>query len=150
MEGDHMDVGRICKRRPITIDSGADLAEAARLMREAHVGFLVVCDGAQLCGVLTDRDIVLEAVACGVSPDQVTVGDAMTADPVTLAEDASLDEALECLRAAGVRRAPVVDDGGRIAGVLSLDDVLDHLADQLGSVAGSLRHEQAIERIARP
>lgn len=145
-----MDVGRICRRRAVTIDVRADLAEAARLMREEHVGFLVVCDDARLCGVLTDRDIVLEAVACGVSPDQVTVGDAMTADPVTLTEGTTLDEALECLRAAGVRRAPVVDDGGRIAGVLSLDDVLDHLADQLGSVAGSLRHEQAIERIARP
>jgi CBS domain-containing protein len=145
-----MDVGKICKRRAVTIETRADLVEAACLMREAHVGFLVVSDGAQLRGVLTDRDIVLEAVACGVSPDQVTVGDAMTADPVTLTEDTSLDEALECLRAAGVRRAPVVDDGGRIIGVLSLDDVLDHLAGQLGSVAGSLRHEQALERIARP
>jgi CBS domain-containing protein len=145
-----MDVGRICKRRAVTIDSHADLAEAARLMRESHVGFLVVTDGGQLAGVLTDRDIVLEAVACGISPEQVTIGDAMTVDPVTLTEDAALEDALECLRAAGVRRAPVGDDGGRIVGVLSLDDVLDHLAEQLGSVAGSLRHEQAIERIARP
>ena len=145
-----MDVGKLCRRRAVTIDTRADLVEAARLMREAHVGFLVVSDGARLCGVLTDRDIVLEAVACGVSPDQVTVGDAMTVNPVTLTEDTALDQALECLRAAGVRRAPVVDDGGRITGVLSLDDVLDHLADQLGSVAGSLRHEQALERIARP
>jgi CBS domain-containing protein len=150
MEGEHMDVGNICRRRAVTIDAHADLVEAAGLMREAHVGFLVVSDGVRLCGVLTDRDIVLEAVARGVSADQVTVGDAMTADPVTLTEDTSLDEALDCLRAAGVRRAPVVDDGGRIAGVLSLDDVLDHLAGQLGSVAGSLRHEQALERIARP
>jgi CBS domain-containing protein len=125
-----MDVGRICKRRAVTIDSHADLAEAARLMRESHVGFLVVTDGGQLAGVLTDRDIVLEAVACGISPEQVTIGDAMTVDPVTLTEDAALE--------------------GRIVGVLSLDDVLDHLAEQLGSVAGSLRHEQAIERIARP
>jgi CBS domain-containing protein len=150
MEGEHMDVGKICKRRAVTIGSHADLVEAARLMREAHVGFLVVNDGGQPRGVLTDRDIVLEAVACGISPEEVTVGDAMTTDPVTLTEDTALEDALECLRTAGIRRAPVVDDGGRTTGVLSLDDVLDYLADQLWSVAGSLRHEQAIERIARP
>jgi CBS domain-containing protein len=150
MEGEHMDVGKICRRRAVTINSGSDLVEAARLMREAHVGFLVVSDGGSPRGVLTDRDIVLEAIACGVSPSEVTVGDAMTANPVTLTADTALDNALDSLRDAGVRRAPVVDDGGRIVGVLSIDDVLDHLAGQLGSVAGSLRHEQAIERIARP
>jgi CBS domain-containing protein len=145
-----MDVGKLCKCRAVTIDSRADLVDAARLMREAHVGFLVVSDGGPPLGVLTDRDIVLEAVACDISPHEVTVGDAMTADPVTLTDGTALDDALESLRAAGVRRAPVVDDGGRIAGVLSIDDVLEHLAGQLDSVAGSLRHEQAIERIARP
>ena len=61
-----------------------------------------------------------------------------------------LEEALESMRLAGVRRLPVVDDGGRVTGVLSIDDVLEHLAGQLGSVAGSLRHEQAAERLARP
>lgn len=145
-----MDVAGICRYQAVTIGTGADLVEAARLMRESHVGFLVVSDGAGPLGVITDRDIVLEAVAAGIDAGAVTVRDAMTADPVTLTADTSLEDALDCLRAAGVRRAPVVDDGGRIVGVLSIDDVLDHLALQLGAVAGSLRHEQAIERIARP
>ena len=145
-----MDVGDLCRCRAVTIGPEADLVDAARLMRECHVGFLVVSEGAAPLGVITDRDIVLEAVAGDVDPHQVTVGDAMTGEPVTLTADTSLEEALETLRLAGIRRAPVVDDGGRIVGVLSIDDVLDHIALQLDAVAGSLRHEQAVERIIRP
>lgn len=145
-----MEVGGLCRYRAVTIGPGADLVEAARLMRECHVGFLVVSDGGLPLGVITDRDIVLEAVAAEVDPRAVTVGDTMTAQAVTLAAATPLEEALDTLRIAGVRRAPVVDDDGRIVGVLSIDDVLDHLALQLGALAGSLRHEQAIERIARP
>ena len=145
-----MEVGGLCRYRPGTIGPGADLVDAARLMRECHVGFLVVTEGTSPLGVLTDRDIVLEAVAGDVPLHEVTVRDAMSAEPVTLTADTALEDALDSLRTAGVRRAPVVDEGGRIVGVLSIDDVLDHIALQLGAVAGSLRHEQAIERISRP
>lgn len=145
-----MDVAGLCRYRAVSIGPQADLVDAARLMREHHVGLLVVADGGAPLGVITDRDIVLEAVAAGIDPKAVTVRDAMTPDPVTLATGTSLEEALDSLRMAGVRRAPVVDDGGRLEGVLSIDDVVDHLALQLGAVAGSLRHEQAIERLARP
>lgn len=145
-----MDVAGLCRYRAVSVGPQADLADAARKMREHHVGFLVVADGGSPLGVITDRDIVLEAVAAGIDPHAVTVRDAMTPDPVTLTAGTSLEEALDSLRMAGVRRAPVVDDGGRLVGVLSIDDVIDHLALQLGAVAGSLRHEQAIERFARP
>jgi CBS domain-containing protein len=145
-----MDVAGLCRYRAASIAPQADLVDAARRMREHHVGFLVVSDGGPPLGVITDRDIVLEAVAAEVNPHGVTVRDAMTCDPVTLTADTPLEQALDTLRIAGLRRAPVVDDGGRLVGVLSIDDVIDHLALQLGAVAGSLRHEQAIERIARP
>jgi CBS domain-containing protein len=145
-----MDVGKLCRHRVVSVGTEADLVEAARLMREHHVGFLVVAEEGVPVGVITDRDIVLEVVAADVSGHDVTVGDTMTAEPLTLTTDSPLDDALESMRAAGVRRVPVVDDRGRIAGVLSIDDLLEHLAGQLGAVAGSLRHEQAIERLARP
>jgi len=145
-----MDVRSLCRHRAVTIGASADLVEAARLMREAHVGFLIVVEGGGPIGVITDRDLVLETVAADVPPHDVTVGDAMSAEPVTIAETSAIEEALESMRLAGVRRLPVVDDGGRVTGVLSIDDVLEHLAGQLGSVAGSLRHEQAAERLARP
>jgi CBS domain-containing protein len=145
-----MDVAGLCRYRAVSIGPEADLVDAARLMREHHVGLLVVSAEGRPLGVITDRDIVLVAVAAGIDPQAVTVRDAMTPDPVTLTADTALEEALDSFRMAGVRRAPVVDDGGRLVGVLSVDDVVDHLALQLGAVAGSLRHEQAIERIARP
>ena len=145
-----MDVRSLCRHRAVTIGATADLVEAATLMRESHVGFLVVMKGSAPVGVITDRDIVLETVAADVSPREVTVGDAMTCEPVTAFEGSPVEDALESMRLAGVRRVPVVDEGGRVIGVLSLDDVLEHLAGQLGSVAGSLRHEQAAERLARP
>jgi CBS domain-containing protein len=145
-----MDVSDLCRYRAVTIGPGADLVEAAQLMRESHVGLLVVSDGGLPLGVITDRDIVLEAVAADVGPRSVTVRDAMNAAPVTLSANTPLEDALDSLRVAGIRRAPVVDDGGRIVGVLSIDDVLDHLALQLSAVAGALRHEQAIERLVRP
>ena len=145
-----MDVSDLCRYRAVTIGPGADLVEAAQLMRESHVGLLVVSDGGLPLGVITDRDIVLEAVAADVGPRSVTVRDAMNAAPVTLSADTPLEDALDSLRVAGIRRAPVVDDGGSIVGVLSIDDVLDHLALQLSAAAGALRHEQAIERLVRP
>lgn len=144
-----MDVGTLCKHRAVTIGTRADLVDAARLMRESHVGFLVVMNDRQPLGVLTDRDIVLEAVAADVDPHSVTVGDAMSADPVTVTSGTSVEDALAAIRMAGVRRAPVVGDDGGVAGVLAIDDVVEHLTSQLEAVTGSLRHEQANERLAR-
>jgi CBS domain-containing protein len=144
-----MDVGSLCRNRAITIGTRADLVDAARLMRESHLGFLVVMDEQQPLGVLTDRDIVLEAVAADIDPHAVTVGDAMTRDPVTVRSTDDIDAALLALRTAGVRRAPIVGPDGGVAGVLSVDDVLEHVAGQLATVTESLRHEQAVERLAR-
>jgi len=119
-----MDVRSLCRHRAVSIGAAADLVEAATLMRESHVGFLVVMDGSAPVGVITDRDIVLETVAADVSPRDVTVGDAMTSEPGTAFEGSAVEDALESMRLAGVRRVPVVDEGGRVIGVLSLDDVL--------------------------
>ncbi|MFZ9060178.1 MAG: CBS domain-containing protein [Steroidobacteraceae bacterium] len=145
-----MEVRALCRRQPVTIDPRADLVDAARLMREHHVGILVVSDGSDPLGVITDRDIVLESVAADLSPHEIRVGDAMTLEPVTLAADSPVDVAIESLRLAGVRRAPVLDADGTLCGVVSMDDILEHLAGQLGALAGSVRHEQAIERLVRP
>lgn len=144
-----MDVGSLCRNRAVTIGTRADLVDAAKLMRESHLGFLVVMDERRPLGVLTDRDIVLEAVAADVDPHAITVGDAMTRDPVTVRSTDDIDDALIALRRAGVRRAPIVGPDGGVAGVLSIDDVLEHVSGQLATVTESLRHEQATERSTR-
>jgi CBS domain-containing protein len=125
-------------------------------MREKHIGFLVVTKpGAQpadrsVVGVLTDRDIVVAVIARQADPQSLRVGDVMTRNPLLLAEDCSLDAALGFMRDAGVRRVPITGSRGELLGVLSVDDVLERLAQQLTNIAGSIRGEQRTERLVRP
>lgn len=150
------DVGRMCQRQVITIDADADIAAAARLMREKHVGYLVVTEPAtaggmrKVLGVLTDRDIVVSVVALGVEPRSLKVDDVMTRNPLLVSESSSIDAALCFMRDVGVRRVPVVGNAGELTGVLALDDVLERMAQQLTSVAALIRSEQRMERVARP
>lgn len=150
-----MNVGTICQRNVVTVAATESLPAAARLMREKHVGFLVVVDRPQdetyrtVSGVLTDRDIVVAVVAREVDPRSLTVGDVMARDPLLVAESASIESALRHMREYGVRRVPVVGASGYLTGVLSVDDALDALADQLSSIAGAIGNEQRVERVVR-
>jgi CBS domain-containing protein len=148
-----MGVGSICTHRVITVDRGIDVAAAASVMRENHIGYLIVTDAksgaAAPVGVLTDRDIVVKVLAKDVDAHSLTVGDVMTPEPLIAADDDGLSETLHRMRRLGVRRVPVVGPRGQITGVLSLDDVIDHLVGQLGDVAGSMQNEQKFERVLR-
>jgi CBS domain-containing protein len=148
-----MGVGSICTHRVITVDRGIDVAAAAGVMRENHIGYLIVTDAksgaAAPVGVLTDRDIVVKVLAKDVDAHSLTVGDVMTPEPLIAADDDGLSETLHRMRRLGVRRVPVVGPRGQITGVLSLDDVIDHLVGQLGDVAGSMQNEQKFERVLR-
>ena len=130
------------------------VAEAAAQMRDQHVGNLVVVEprGGALVpvGILTDRDIVVGVIAKGISPDALTVGDAMTREMLTVREDSSLEFALREMRRYGVRRAPVVRANGDLVGIIAVDDILQHLAVQLGRLADLIRVEQDAELRARP
>ena len=150
-----MNIAEIYKHAPVTIRESEDLTAAARLMRERHIGYLVVVEphlsGAlQPIGVLTDRDIVVSVIAKGADPRELRVGDVMTRKPVMIDESESLAAALGEMRRIGVRRMPVVGDLGQLLGVLSLDEVLDALAAELLAVAGSIRSELRAEGALRP
>lgn len=151
-----MNVGSICRRQVITTGSGDSLTSAARLMREQHVGFLIVVDAtttdadSKVIGVLTDRDIVTTVIAKEADARALRVGDVMTRSPLVVDESHALEAALRHMRAVGVRRVPVIGARGQLVGVLSLDDVLDALASQLNDVAGAIRSEQQAEHTARP
>lgn len=144
-----MKVGDLCRRGVICVDNSTDVTSAARRMREQHVGFLVVYKlGDPLrrpIGVLTDRDIVVEVVAAKVSPEELTVDDVMTREPLFASETDELSEVLQAMRLAGIRRVPVVDGREALVGVLAIDDALDTvtglLCDITGSIKSELRHE---------
>ncbi len=151
-----MNVGKMCKRNVVTAREGDELNTAAQLMRENHVGYLVIAepnpakDMMMPVGVLTDRDIVVSVLAKDANPSAPRVGDIMTRQPVVVGEGKSIASALAEMRRMGVRRLPVVGSVGQFIGVLSLDDVLDSLAGELLDVAGSVRNEQLIENSLRP
>lgn len=147
------DVNLLCNHYVATVNEGQSVVDAAALMREEHVGDVIVVEPrgkAKLpVGILTDRDIVVGVIAKGISADAVTVGEAMTRALLTLREDASLEFALQEMRRFGVRRAPVVGSSGELVGVIALDDVIEHLAVQLCRLAELIKHEQDVERETR-
>jgi CBS domain-containing protein len=136
-----MNAGDICSREVATAHPEETVAAAALRMRERSVGDLVVVDeedeGRVPVGVITDRDVVVEVVALGLDPEKLLVRDLAGGRPVYLvAEDESLADAVHRMNLHGVRRIPVVDHQGTLVGILTLDDVVATLADQLGEMAG--------------
>jgi len=148
-----MRVGDICNRTVIVTPRTTRLDEAARLMREHHVGSLVVVDelpaGNKPVGIVTDRDIVIEAVAQGVNPATVTVEEIMAPDLVTAAENGDALDTLAKMRLKGIRRVPVVGGDATLVGILTLDDYLGVLAEQLDGMVKAIAREQARESRAR-
>jgi CBS domain-containing protein len=101
-------------------------------------------------GLLTDRDIVTAVVARDLNPSTLTVGDVMTADPVTARETDSVLDVLSAMRQKGVRRLPVTDAKGVLLGVITLDDVLGVVSEQLRALVAAIESEQQREQRARP
>lgn len=144
-----MRVERFYTRSVIGIPRASTIEKAAEMMRKYHVGALVVMgeppDENKIVGFLTDRDIVMQAVAEGYAPEEITVGEVMTPEVASIAEDSDLHAALETMRVAGVRRLLVTKPEGGIAGILSVDDVVDALAADLSSLAGLMKSERVRE-----
>jgi len=149
-----MKVGDVCNRVVIFVTQDEPVQRAAELMRKYHVGNLVVTEFGDKdkvpVGVITDRDIVLEVVAKGIDPEDITVGDIISQDPPLVAgEEERIPDILEAMREQGVRRVPVVGAKRDLVGVLALDDLLQMIAIQLGTMAdivGSQRLQEAEAR----
>jgi len=122
----------------VTASARMTIAEAARTMKQKNVGALIVVNAGRPLGMLTDRDIVVDVVAAGKDPEAVLVGDVMRKKPATLRDDLGLMDAARGFAKTGVRRLPVVDKAGRVTGILSLDDLMMLLGNEMGFVAGAL------------
>lgn len=148
-----MAVGEICNRDVVIAEKTLPVVEAAQLMRTHHVGDLVVVEEKagrrHPVGIVTDRDIVVEVVAAGVDPDALKVGDIMGPEVATVRESEGLYEALHYMRGKGVRRMPVVDRDGALVGILTLDDLLSLLAEEMTELAKLVSHEQQREAAVR-
>ena len=143
-----MKTGEACNRSVVVVGPEMPLGDAAGLMREHHVGTLVVakeCYGHKPLGIVTDRDMVVEVMAGGLDYRTLTVGEIM-GDKLVVAreEDDSLDT-LKLMRSQGVRRVPVVTDKGDLAGIVAIDDLLEIVAEELEDIVHAIGNEQARE-----
>jgi CBS domain-containing protein len=148
-----MKVGEICNREVVVVDREAAILEAAQLMRRHHVGDVVVTEereGLRVpVGILTDRDIVVELLAEQVPLEAVAVGDAMSSELLTVSEEEEVMDAIQRMRGGGVRRVPVVDHSGALAGILAVDDLIDLIAEQLSDLVKLIGNEQQREQQRR-
>lgn len=155
-EDEDMQVGDLCQRLVFTIRRSDEVSRAAQLMREKHVGYLVVAEPdpaggfPRPAGVLTDRDIVVSVVAREVDPKAVRVGDIMTLNPVTALESEPIQAALFKMREFGVRRLPIVNARRELVGILAIDEVLKVIAGDAQDVVATIRNERQMEGVARP
>ena len=129
------------KQELVTATPDQSIVDAAKLMAEHEVGCLVVERDDEPIGIVTDRDFALGIVAAEKDPDVSTVSDVMTRDPVTVHVDDGVYELAEAMRDSGVRRMPVVDDGGLLAGIVTLDDVFVLIADEMHGLSEVIRAE---------
>jgi CBS domain-containing protein len=134
-----MAISRICQRNVVWATREMSIVDAARLMRQHHVGAVVVVDQDESprmpVGIVTDRDIVVEVVAPGLDPKELKLGDLLVEGVVTVEERKSAADTLRLMLQKGVRRMPVVTDEGALAGIVSVDDLLQHVATTIGVLA---------------
>jgi CBS domain-containing protein len=148
-----MNAGELCNREVVVAYKDTPLVEAASLMREHHVGSLVVVvdrlSERVPVGILTDRDIVVAVVAKAVDPRSLKVGDVMAAGLLAVHEKDGIPDALRMMRENGVRRLPVLTPSGALAGILTIDDLLELMAEELGGFARTIDRERLREVRAR-
>ena len=134
-----MAVGELCIRQVIVAPPNTSVLEAARLMRQHHVGDIVDTEEMEgrraPVGIVTDRDIVLEVLAQGLDAANLSVGDIMSSDLITVRENEGIFQTIQLMRAKGARRAPVVNGEGALVGIVSVDDMVEFLAEELSELA---------------
>jgi CBS domain-containing protein len=145
-----MTIAAIRTREVITAERDTSAAEAARLMRNGHVGDVVVVeelDGRRIPrGIVTDRDIVVSVVAKGLDPEMISVGEIMSPELAVGRERDGVARTIDVMREKGIRRLPIVDSSGGLVGIVSLDDLFAFLAMEIASLArvsGRERHLEA-------
>lgn len=148
-------VGAVCIREVVVAEATDSVLELARLMRQHHVGDIVITqrrgDKRYPIGLVTDRDIVIEALVDSLEGIHDLMANDLLNRPVVIArEQDTLDDAIEIMRRNGVRRVPVVDDEGALIGILAVDDVIEVLADRLSELVVLFSRGRRLEADLRP
>jgi CBS domain-containing protein len=145
-----MTIKAICNREVLIAQKDITIHEAAKLMRDYHSGDIVLVeekDGNRYpAGIVTDRDIVIEILAKEVDISAITLGDMVCRELIVAKENDAIDVTLKLMRQKGVRRLPVVDDSGILIGIITLDDLIELIAEELKDLAELIGKQQKIEQ----
>ena len=134
-----MSLERFCREPVVTLQPDQSVRDAARMMRDRHVGAVLVVDEDRLVGIVTDRDIVTRGIVEGRDPNTTPVGEIISRALTVVRDDAKIDDAIIAIRTSGVRRLPIVDAAGRPVGIVTLDDLVVLLAGELSVAAGAVQ-----------
>ena len=134
-------VREVMTENPAAVEPSTPVVEAARIMKQQDVGPVPVCEGERLVGVLTDRDIVIRVIAENKDPQSTTVGEVASQDIVTIDPHQNLDEALRLMAQHQVRRLPVVEEDGRLVGIVAQADVAE--------IGDDARTGETVQQISR-
>jgi CBS domain-containing protein len=148
-----MPIGEICVRDVVTATRETTIFEAAQLMRVNHVGDLLVVEGSNgsraPVGIITDRDIVVAVVALKLDASVISVGDVMGARLETVGEEQGVFETIQHMRRSGIRRMPVVNRQGGLVGIVSVDDLVQLLAEEMTDLSKLISRERKKEAHVR-
>ena len=148
-----MTAGEYCNREVVIIEQGTSITQAASLMREFHVGSLVVVqkrDNINVpVGIVTDRDLVIEIIAQRVPVESVTINDVMSKELISVDEQETLIDTLQRMLKSGIRRVIVVDGQGSLQGILTADDIIELMAESMNDLVKLANQELKQEVIKR-
>jgi CBS domain-containing protein len=115
-------IAAVMTKQPMVLESDSPVMDAARVMRDSDIGDVIVIEGGSVCGIVTDRDIVVRGIASGKDPATTRLGEICSKDVTTVSSDTPVEEAVRLMRDRAIRRLPVVD-GDRPVGIVSLGDL---------------------------
>jgi len=133
-------------KAPLVTAAAEDTVEkAARVMRDRHVGCLIVTRHGSPAGIITDRDLVVRVMAEGRDPSTAKVGEFVTFDPITVSVHDGIETAVERMRRHGVRRLPILDEDGVAVGIVTADDLLVLLGGEIAAVCEGIENRADAE-----
>ncbi|MDQ2052095.1 CBS domain-containing protein [Natronolimnohabitans sp. A-GB9] len=137
-----MPVENLARSDVVTASTDDSIQEIASTMDDESVGSIVITDGGEPAGIVTDRDLTTQVIAEGESPDGLTAEDVMSTDLCTIEQNSGFYEATELMSEHGVRRLPVVDSDGELTGIITVDDLNELLADEHQQLASVIQAQR--------
>jgi CBS domain-containing protein len=136
-----MSLQNFCRKPLVKVAPETNITEACRLMEQNNVGSVVTEQDGKLCGILTDRDIALRVAGAGKDPQTTLVKDIMTPDPIRISADKDLPQLTALMHAYHVRRVPIVNGFDTTLGIVTLDDLIAQLGDEMSEIGKAISEE---------